>query len=133
METATANSILVSLLCVLAVAGLVKVVNWIWLRPKKLEKLLRQQGIPGTSYRLLFGDLKDVASLRAQAMTKPMSSFSHDSLARIDPFRHQLMTKFGMSSQVDLFLKFCPYFLSLAVFVRNLDSVHKISYCVSVI
>ncbi|KAJ8452420.1 hypothetical protein Cgig2_006225 [Carnegiea gigantea] len=95
METATANSMLVSLLCVLAIAGLVKVVNWIWLRPKKLEKLLRQQGIPGTSYRPLFGDLKDVASLRAQAMTKPMSSFFHDSLARIDPFRHQLMTKFG--------------------------------------
>ncbi|KAJ8452417.1 hypothetical protein Cgig2_006222 [Carnegiea gigantea] len=64
-------------------------------RPKKLERWLKQQGLPGTSYKILFGDLKDLSSMRSQAMAKPMSSFSHNYLARIEPFRHQLMTKLG--------------------------------------
>lgn len=95
METLTASSILISLVCVVVVAGLVKVLNWIWLRPKKLERWLKQQGIPGTCYRILYGDLKHLSSMRSQAMAKPITGFSDDYLTRIEPFRDQLITKFG--------------------------------------
>lgn len=36
-----------------------RVVNWIWFKPKKLEKLLREQGLKGNSYRILYGDTKE--------------------------------------------------------------------------
>ncbi|KAM3684482.1 hypothetical protein ACB098_11G049600 [Castanea mollissima] len=40
-----------------------RVVNWVWLRPKKLERCLREQGLNGNSYRLLFGDLEEISKM----------------------------------------------------------------------
>lgn len=96
METVTTNSVLIAIVCIVVATGLIKVVNWVWLRPKKLERLLRQQGFSGNSYNLFFGDLKDLATMRTQAMKTPMTSFSDDYFSRVEPLRHQLLTKFGM-------------------------------------
>ncbi|KNA05769.1 hypothetical protein SOVF_187170 [Spinacia oleracea] len=95
METVTTNSVLIAIVCIVVATGLIKVVNWVWLRPKKLERLLRQQGFSGNSYNLFFGDLKDLATMRTQAMKTPMTSFSDDYFSRVEPLRHQLLTKFG--------------------------------------
>lgn len=40
-----------------------KVLNWVWLNPKKLENLLRKQGLKGNSHRILYGDMKDVTRI----------------------------------------------------------------------
>lgn len=69
METTPASRILFILVCVVVVTGLVIAVNWIWLL-KKLERWLKQ-GPPGTSYKILFGDLKDPSSMHSQARAKP--------------------------------------------------------------
>ena len=51
---ASKGTIVISILVAIAVLVWTwKVVNWLWLRPKKLEKLLRKQGLQGTSYTLL--------------------------------------------------------------------------------
>ncbi|KNA12752.1 hypothetical protein SOVF_123110 [Spinacia oleracea] len=95
METVTASSILISLVCVLVVTGLIKAVNWVWLRPKKLEKKFRQQGLNGTSYQFLFGDMKDYSSMRSRALESPMECFSNDYFPRVEPLRHKVVSKCG--------------------------------------
>jgi hypothetical protein len=44
----------------LVLYSVVRFVYMVWWRPKSLEKQLRQQGIRGTSYKLLHGDLKEI-------------------------------------------------------------------------
>ncbi|KAH9617657.1 hypothetical protein KSS87_004722 [Heliosperma pusillum] len=95
MEKITNSSMLISLGFVVVVTLLVKAVNWVWFRPKKLEKWLRQQGLAGTSYKFLFGDLKDYASMRSRAMERPMTAFSNDYSQRVDALRHHLTSKLG--------------------------------------
>ncbi|KAJ8452419.1 hypothetical protein Cgig2_006224 [Carnegiea gigantea] len=63
METPPASRILIILVCVGVVTGLVIAVNWIWLL-KKLERGLNQ-GLLGTSYKILFEDLKDASSMHS--------------------------------------------------------------------
>ncbi|CAK9325296.1 unnamed protein product [Citrullus colocynthis] len=71
--------------------------NWIWLKPKKLEKLLRQRGFAGNSYRILYGDLKFRAAMREQAMSKPMN-FSNHIAPRVIPSVHHTIHKYGKNS-----------------------------------
>ncbi|KAL9227428.1 hypothetical protein vseg_003117 [Gypsophila vaccaria] len=89
------SSIIISIVFVIVVSLVGKVANWVWLRPKKHEKWLRQQGLPGTSYKLLFGDLKDYSSMRSKAIQRPMTAFSNDYLPRVDAFRYHLATTLG--------------------------------------
>lgn len=98
METVTASSVLLSIVCIVVVTVLIKLVNWVWLKPKKLEKLLRQHGFSGTSYKFLFGDMKEFISMHAEALKNPMDGFSHDYFPRVEPLWHQLATKFGIWS-----------------------------------
>ncbi|KAI8571261.1 hypothetical protein RHMOL_Rhmol01G0105600 [Rhododendron molle] len=61
--------------------------NWVWLRPRRLERRLREQGLSGTSYKLLFGDLKDSSNMTERAKSSPIP-FSQDILPRVVPFLH---------------------------------------------
>ncbi|XP_023529493.1 cytochrome P450 CYP72A219-like [Cucurbita pepo subsp. pepo] len=74
-----------------------KILNWMWLRPKRLEKCLRHQGLAGNSYRLLFGDSKDTAAAVRQAKTQPIS-FSHRIAARATPSSHITIDQYGKDS-----------------------------------
>ncbi|KAL4022408.1 hypothetical protein IC575_016140 [Cucumis melo] len=74
-----------------------KLVDWIWFRPKKLEKLLRQQGFTGNSYRILYGDLKERAAMRDQAISKPMN-FSNHIAPRVIPSVHHTIQHYGKNS-----------------------------------
>ena len=103
METSTAKFILNTVICIVIVAGLLKVANWVWVRPKKLERQLRQQGLLGTSYKLFYGDLKEISLMRKQALKTPMSSFSNNYIPRILPFPHRLVQEFGMISPQFIF------------------------------
>ncbi|XP_030965814.1 cytochrome P450 CYP72A219-like [Quercus lobata] len=74
-----------------------RVVNWVWLRPKKLERCLREQGLKGNSYRLLFGDLKESSKMISQAKSKPIN-FTLDIAPRVFPFVHQVVSNYGKNS-----------------------------------
>ncbi|KAI9083501.1 hypothetical protein K1719_034443 [Acacia pycnantha] len=71
-----------------------KVLNWLWLRPKKLERLLRQQGLQGTPYTLVTGDSTKMFSMRMQAKSKPMN-LSHDIMPRASSFFNHLVNQYG--------------------------------------
>ncbi|KAK9684681.1 hypothetical protein RND81_10G225100 [Saponaria officinalis] len=94
MEKST-SSILISIVLIFVVSLVVKALNWVWFRPKKLEKWFKQQDLPGTSYKLLFGDLKVYSSMRSRALDRPMTAFSNDYLPRVDAFRHHLVNDLG--------------------------------------
>ncbi|XP_059284995.1 cytochrome P450 CYP72A219-like [Lycium ferocissimum] len=72
-----------------------KVLNWAWFRPKKLEKFLRQQGLSGTSYRLLHGDLKELYKSIKEAQSKPINDLSNNIAPRIIPYFIQTISKCG--------------------------------------
>lgn len=71
-----------------------RILNWVWLRPKKLEKILRNQGFKGSSYRLLYGDLKQVAAARKQARSKPIN-LHDDFLLRATPTSYTAISQHG--------------------------------------
>ncbi|KAG1346837.1 putative Cytochrome P450 CYP72A219 [Cocos nucifera] len=81
----------------LLAAWAVRAFEWVWWRPRRLERVLRDQGIKGTHYRFLHGDLKDVARLSKEAWSKPMP-LSHRIVARILPFHHQVINDHGKIS-----------------------------------
>lgn len=61
-----------------------RILNWVWFEPKKLEKILRDQGFKGNSYRLLFGDMKQLAAAKKESGSKPIN-LSDDFLPRVAP------------------------------------------------
>ncbi|PIA27723.1 hypothetical protein AQUCO_07600112v1, partial [Aquilegia coerulea] len=74
-----------------------KVFHSLWLKPKSLEKQLKQQGIKGTSYKFLYGDLKDYARLFKEASSKPMN-LTHHIVPRVMPFINETVKTYGKIS-----------------------------------
>ena len=71
------------------------ILNWVWLRPKYLERCLRKQGLVGNSYRLFFGDTKDSSMMIKQACSKHIE-LSDDIVPRVLPFEHHTVKRYGM-------------------------------------
>ncbi|KAH6803031.1 cytochrome P450 [Perilla frutescens var. frutescens] len=71
--------------------------NWAYLRPKKLEKMLRKQGLNGNSYRLGYGDLKEMSTTMEEATSKPLN-LADDITPRVFSFIHKTVEKYGNES-----------------------------------
>ncbi|XP_028763704.1 cytochrome P450 716A67-like isoform X1 [Neltuma alba] len=97
MEASRAKFAICGLLAILVLVWAWKVVNWLWLRPKNLERLLRQQGLKGTQYKLLTGDSTQMFNMRVQAKSKPMN-LSDDIIPRASPFLNHIVNKYGKNS-----------------------------------
>ncbi|KAK9085345.1 hypothetical protein Sjap_025756 [Stephania japonica] len=92
-------TILLAISAVVVCFWVSKVLIWLWLKPKKLERLLREQGFNGTSYRFLFGDLKQLVSMSTKAVSKPMD-LSHRTVPRVLPFIHETIETYGPMSYI---------------------------------
>ncbi|KAI4351462.1 hypothetical protein L6164_005831 [Bauhinia variegata] len=73
------------------------VLNWVWLRPKRLERRLREQGLQGNSYRFLIGDTNQILQMRREAKAKPMR-LSDDIVPRVAAFDLQTINKYGKNA-----------------------------------
>ncbi|KAM0008833.1 putative secologanin synthase [Helianthus debilis subsp. tardiflorus] len=93
---ATMLSLLASLVVIGGAWWVWSVVQWVWLRPRAIERCLRKQGLNGPSYRLLHGDTNQIATMARQAAknSKPLS-FSDDFLPTILPFYHYIIQTYG--------------------------------------
>ncbi|KAL7129374.1 hypothetical protein ABFS83_13G062000 [Erythranthe nasuta] len=91
------GSILLSILFVGLITVSLKIVNWVWLRPKKLELFLRKQGLNGNPYKLLIGDMKQLISVMEKEQTLSIQLSDHLP-PHILPYYHQTRTKFGENS-----------------------------------
>lgn len=74
-----------------------KLLNLLWLRPRKLEKLLRNQGLNGNPYRPFLGDAKDFASAMKEQKLRSIQ-LSDDILPHIFGYFHTIVTKYGPNS-----------------------------------
>ncbi|KAK1416127.1 hypothetical protein QVD17_31915 [Tagetes erecta] len=77
-----------------------KLLNWVWLKPKKLEKWLRDEGYKGNSYKFLMGDMIELASIVKEGKSKPMLTVTHDITSYALPFDHHIISKYGDKSFV---------------------------------
>ncbi|XP_027172967.1 cytochrome P450 CYP72A219-like [Coffea eugenioides] len=85
------------LLLLLAVIVSWKVLNWVWFRPKKLEKRLKEQGFRGNPYKRLHGDFKDISALYTEAHSKNLS-LSDDIVPRVIPEYLEAVKKYGKNT-----------------------------------
>ncbi|KAJ0093827.1 hypothetical protein Patl1_25594 [Pistacia atlantica] len=91
------KSIALSMVLVTVVTSAWRILNWVWLRPKRLERYLRQQGLKGKPYRLLYGDLKETSMMITQAKSRPFN-LSDDIAPRVIPFLHKVVQDYGKNS-----------------------------------
>lgn len=71
-----------------------EVFKWIWLEPKRLERLLRQQGFGGNSYKLLLGDTKEIADMYEETHSRPLG-LHDDIVPHIMPFVVKTINTYG--------------------------------------
>ncbi|XP_076960111.1 cytochrome P450 CYP72A219-like [Bidens hawaiensis] len=90
----TVGKVVISIIVVLVVRLGWKILNWAWLNPKKLEKLLKEQGYKGNSYRLLKGDLIELATMVKEARSKPIP-ITHDITSHVLPYDGYIFNKYG--------------------------------------
>ncbi|KAK8469371.1 hypothetical protein PHAVU_005G063400 [Phaseolus vulgaris] len=90
------------ILVAVVVLWLWKLVNWVWLRPKRMEKFLRAQGLQGNPYKLLIGDTREMYTVLVQAAKSQQSmtflSDDKDMTPHITTFNHHIVQKFGKNS-----------------------------------
>ncbi|RLN22438.1 cytochrome P450 72A13-like [Panicum miliaceum] len=72
------------LLALLVVWAAYRAAERCWLRPRRLDRALRAQGLGGTVYRFPAGDLRENARLNEEARSRPMP-LCHDVIPRIAP------------------------------------------------
>ena len=84
-------------IAVVALIYLWKFLDWVWFTPKKLEKILRQQGFKGNSYKLYYGDFKEIGRITGEALSKPME-FTNDIQPRATSIYHQAAKNHGMTT-----------------------------------
>ncbi|GFP79482.1 cytochrome p450 72a15 [Phtheirospermum japonicum] len=96
MEGLNSHTLMICLV-ILVSSLFLKVYHSIWWRPKRLEKSLQQQGIKGSPYKPLTGDMKEYIALVTQAWSKPIS-LSHRIVQRVDPFTDTIVRKYGKVS-----------------------------------
>ncbi|KAI3698684.1 hypothetical protein L2E82_42415 [Cichorium intybus] len=86
-----------TVLCVLGVTVMIygwRFFNWIWLKPKKMDKFLRKQGLNGNPYKFLFGNMKEMVQMTADAKLKPIN-ITDDIVPRIMPFIQNAAKTYG--------------------------------------
>ncbi|KAL0443655.1 UNVERIFIED_CONTAM: cytochrome [Sesamum latifolium] len=77
-----------------------RIVNYLWVRPRRVEKWLRAQGWTGNAYRLWYGDMKDVGRMTVAAQSHPISLHHDDILPYVLPFHHHIISKYGKRSLI---------------------------------
>jgi len=87
-------SLLQGLLALLIVWGAYRAAQTFWLRPRRLDRALRAQGLTGTEYCFPAGDLKENARLNDEARSRPMPP-CHDVVPRVMPHLFSTIKEHG--------------------------------------
>ncbi|KAG7581956.1 Cytochrome P450 superfamily [Arabidopsis suecica] len=69
-------------------------VKWVWIKPKMLENYLRRQGLAGTPYTPLVGDIKKNVDMMMEARSKPIN-ITDDITPRLLPLALKMFNSHG--------------------------------------
>ncbi|KAK6132444.1 hypothetical protein DH2020_033821 [Rehmannia glutinosa] len=94
----TLGVILTTIVVATFIIWALKLLNWLWFKPRKMEKLLREQGLNGNPYRPFLGDLKDLIRVKNATQQRSIKLMSDDTLQHIFTYFHQTVTKYGQNS-----------------------------------
>ncbi|KAJ1384867.1 Cytochrome P450, partial [Sesbania bispinosa] len=94
---ATAAGLIPMMLILVVLIWSWRLLNRLWLRPKKLERLLREQGLQGNPYRFLVGDLNEILKMGNEAKSKPMN-LSDDIVPRVISYFQHSVNEHGKNS-----------------------------------
>ncbi|CAI0409318.1 unnamed protein product [Linum tenue] len=99
METGSYSiwAVVSAVVAVAVTASLWRVMNWLWIRPKRLERYLRSQGFDGRPYRFLKGDMKEALEMVKEAKSRQLD-ISDDAALRVFPFPHHTVKTYGKKS-----------------------------------
>lgn len=92
-----------SMIVAASVTWVAKLLDWLWFRPRKLEKILRKQGLNGNPYRPFLGDLRDMIKFMKADQSRTIE-LSDDVLPHIFSYYHQTIDKYGKNYQKYLFM-----------------------------
>jgi len=67
----------------------------LWWEPRRLERALRAQGLRGTSYRFLTGDLKEYRRFNKDAASRTLPLRCHDIAGHVSPFVYGAVREHG--------------------------------------
>ncbi|XP_054814448.1 cytochrome P450 72A397-like [Prosopis cineraria] len=96
---ATTSTIVASLVAaIIVVRWAWKMMRWLWLNPKRVEKVLREQGLEANPYRLGIGDLREMVKMIEETRSKPMMSLSHDIAPHLLSFVLHTLNKYGKNA-----------------------------------
>lgn len=90
----TLGLVLTSIVVAALITYAVKLLNLLWLRPRKLEKLLRNQSLNGNPYRPFLGDAKDYAAAMKAEQLRSIQ-LSDDILPHIFGYFHTILKQYG--------------------------------------
>lgn len=96
-------SVLAALVVVVAVVLLWawRIVKWVWIKPKMLESYLKRQGLVGTPYTPLVGDIKKNVNMLMEARSKPIN-LTDDISPRLLPLALKMLNSHGIVSRSSL-------------------------------
>uniref|UniRef100_A0ACD5UML0 Uncharacterized protein n=1 Tax=Avena sativa TaxID=4498 RepID=A0ACD5UML0_AVESA len=72
-----------------------RLLDLLWWHPRRLERALRAQGLRGTSYRFLVGDLMDYVRRSREARSKSIPLRSHNIAPLVAPLLHDIVQEHG--------------------------------------
>ncbi|GER56477.1 cytochrome P450 monooxygenase [Striga asiatica] len=84
-------------LMLVVVVYTLNILYWAYIRPKRLQGLLRKQGLKGNPYRFLHGDLRELKLMLEEAKSKPIS-LDDDIKLRVFSFFLKTIDKYGNQS-----------------------------------
>jgi hypothetical protein len=95
VASASPWSLLCGLAALLVLWAVSRTAERCWLRPRRISRALRAQGLGGTVYRFPAGDLAENGRLNEEARSKPMPP-CHDIVPRVLPHLHNTVKEHGM-------------------------------------
>ncbi|KAK4425579.1 7-deoxyloganic acid hydroxylase [Sesamum alatum] len=93
------GTIVIVALLVLVVQAAWRFLDTYWFQPKKLEKILRKQGLTGNPYRFFFGDARETGRMFKETYSKPIG-ITDNIAPRVLPFITKTIQKYGKRSFV---------------------------------
>ncbi|KDP35170.1 hypothetical protein JCGZ_10704 [Jatropha curcas] len=96
METLQVTYISSCTACVILLSFLIKFFNKVWGTPMRIQSMMRSQGIKGPSYKLFYGNTKEILRMNKKALTDTKKELSsHQVFPTILPHLHSWMKLYG--------------------------------------